>query len=137
MADVTLKDNSAAAMRELQGKVKNALVACGMTAEGYAKEDCPVDTGRLRNSITYVTSDEQSPANTNKHPNGQADAQPSDYKPLAKPENNTVYIGTNVEYAGINEFGSLNHKVGKAHFIRDSVAKHQDEYKAIIKAALK
>jgi phage gpG-like protein len=45
------------------------LVAVGLTLEGYAKLLCPVDTGRLRISITFDVRD------------------------------NTVYIGTNVEYA--------------------------------------
>ena len=51
--------------------IDKALFAIGLLAEGYAKKECPVDTGRLRNSVTnVVVSDEDS-----------------------------VYIGTNVEYA--------------------------------------
>lgn len=37
----------------LPEQVEQALIAIGMTAETYAKELCPVDTGRLRNSITH------------------------------------------------------------------------------------
>ena len=47
-----------------------------MAAEGYAKLKCPVDTGRLRNSITHATQDD------------------------------VEYIGTNVEYAAYVEFGT-------------------------------
>lgn len=47
-----------------------ALEIMGGKAEGYAKMLCPVDTGRLRNSITHQQYDE-----------------------------NTEIIGTNVEYA--------------------------------------
>ena len=34
--------------------VARALDAVGMAAEGHAKAKCPVDTGRLRNSITHA-----------------------------------------------------------------------------------
>lgn len=37
----------------LPKQVEQALIAIGMTAETYAKKECPVDTGRLRNSITH------------------------------------------------------------------------------------
>lgn len=37
----------------LPEQVEQALIAIGMTAETHAKELCPVDTGRLRNSITH------------------------------------------------------------------------------------
>lgn len=130
--DVRITNNSTAVLRELSEKVEAALIACGHEAERYAKKNSPVDTGRLKNSITFVTNKFQSDANTSGRENAKAD----DYKPKATPENNAVYIGTNVEYAEVQEFGSYNHTVGKQHFLRDSVAQHQDKYKAIIKAAL-
>lgn len=37
----------------LPEQIEQALIAIGMTAETYAKQECPVDTGRLRNSITH------------------------------------------------------------------------------------
>ena len=54
-----------------------ALEIIGGKAEGYAKRDCPVDTGRLRNSITHARLDE-----------------------------NTEVIGSNVEYAPPVELGT-------------------------------
>lgn len=54
-----------------------ALEIIGGKAESYAKKLCPVDTGRLRNSITHVQLDE-----------------------------NTEAIGTNVEYAPYVELGT-------------------------------
>lgn len=50
-------------------QIEKALKSVALTAEKYAKQDCPVDTGRLRSSITHET------------------------------DKNTAYIGTNVEYA--------------------------------------
>lgn len=69
--NVTITDNSGLVKDALQDQIEKALLAIGMTAETYAKRDCPVDTGRLRNSITHaVEAGEQA-----------------------------VYIGSNVEYA--------------------------------------
>lgn len=48
-----------------------ALERCGLVGEGYAKDLAPVDTGRLRNSISHQVDDSE----------------------------NAVYIGTNVSYA--------------------------------------
>lgn len=85
------------------------LKAIGQEAEGYAKEDCPVDTGRLRNSIANKVIDSEM----------------------------AVYIGSNVEYAPYVEYGDYNHTTGKNHFLRDAAANHGDHYKAVMEAALK
>lgn len=69
--EVVIKDNSEEFLKALPEQIEQALTAIGLTAENYAKQECPVDTGRLRNSITYaVRADEKA-----------------------------VYIGSNVEYA--------------------------------------
>ena len=81
----------------------------GLEAEGDAKELCPVDTGRLRNSITHKVDK-------------------SDH---------SVYIGTNVEYAVYVELDdSKHHKVGQAHFLRDAARNHSDNYRLLIKGEL-
>ena len=66
---VDYKDNSEQILSALEKGIKNGLEAIGLTAETYAKQETPVDTGRLRNSISHETDKE------------------------------AVYIGTNVEYA--------------------------------------
>ena len=66
---VDYKDNSKQILSALEKGIKNGLEAIGLTAETYAKKATPVDTGRLRNSISHETDKE------------------------------AVYIGTNVEYA--------------------------------------
>lgn len=63
-----------AAMAEAKAR---ALEIIGGKAESYAKKLCPVDTGRLRNSITHAQYDE-----------------------------NTEVIGSNVEYAPYVELGT-------------------------------
>lgn len=72
----TYKDNTDEVLSALKRAKKRGLEAIGLTAEGYAKKDTPVDTGRLRNSISHATDDE------------------------------AAYIGTNVEYAPYVELGS-------------------------------
>ena len=72
----TYKDNTGEALAALKKAKKRGLEAIGLTAEGYAKKDTPVDTGRLRNSISHATDDE------------------------------AAYIGTNVEYAPYVELGA-------------------------------
>ena len=51
--DVEIKDNTQEVLKELLSKEELILSAMGETAEKYAKLGTPVDTGRLRNSITH------------------------------------------------------------------------------------
>jgi hypothetical protein len=117
-------DKSKEVVKVMQRQLQNGLLACGTIAEGYAKGDCPVDTGRLRNSINYAV----------KNKSGQGEGRDI---PNANPEEATVYIGSNVEYAAVQEYRDMKHKVGKAHFLRDSVTTHVSEYQKTLEAALK
>lgn len=74
--NIKFTDNSDKILSEMIKAKKNALYAIGTNAEGYAKEETPVDTGRLINSIAHVEDED------------------------------ATYIGTNVEYAKYVEFGS-------------------------------
>jgi len=104
---ISMKDNSQVFKAAAARQIANALEAIGGEAERYAKEECPVDTGRLRNSISHAQDE------------------------------TTVYVGTNVEYAPMVEMRSAKHTTGRAHFLRDSVSTHGNEYRAILEAALK
>lgn len=59
--NVQFTDNSKDVLAAMQEAALRALEKCGLTAEGYAKQLCPVDTGNLRNSITHQV-DEAEPA---------------------------------------------------------------------------
>ena len=59
--NVQFTDNSKEVLEAMRQASVRALEKCGLTAEGYAKKLCPVDTGNLRNSITHMV-DEQEPA---------------------------------------------------------------------------
>lgn len=93
---------------EMHAKLHNALEAIGLDAASTAAQFAPVDTGRLKNSISYQVVD-------------------SEY---------AVYIGTNVEYAPYQEFGTNTGIPGK-HFLQQGVTAHMDEYRAIIENALR
>lgn len=120
-------------LNELSRKINLALNAIGAKAEEYAKKDCPVDTGRLRNSITYATNTYAGTGSyTDKNGNHYNDA-----TGFSTPSEGEVYIGTNVEYAKIVEYNDrANHPSGKAHFLRDSATTHGKEYKKIVQQIL-
>ena len=70
------KDNTKEVLSALDKAIERGLEAIGLTAEGHAKKITPVDTGRLRNSISHAIDKE------------------------------AAYIGTNVEYAPYVELGA-------------------------------
>ena len=74
---IGITDNIELVKNAASENIERALEKIGLVAERYAKENCPVDTGRLRNSITHQVSGLE------------------------------VYIGTNVEYAPYVELGAL------------------------------
>ena len=77
---VDYKDNREQILSALEKGIKNGLEAIGLTAETYAKKATPVDTGRLRNSISHAV------------------------------DGDAVYIGSNVEYAPYVELGTSRAK---------------------------
>ena len=138
---LTLTTNKDDVLKAAAEQIYLGLASIGEAAEGFAKDDCPVGTpestgiagyigGRLRDSITYATKMEQSKAGSK--------AQAGDSKTRSRPEELSLYIGTNVEYAiYVETMDSVKHKTGKAHFLRDSAANHSEAYKRIMLAALK
>lgn len=78
--NVVVESNVDLFLDALPGQIAMALEAIGLTAEAYAKLECPVDTGRLRNSISHARDD------------------------------HAAYIGTNVIYAPFVELGTSRMK---------------------------
>lgn len=129
--DVEFIDNSEEVKKAFQAAAVRALEKCGLTAEGYAKRLCPVDTGNLRNSISHAV-DEAEPA---------------------------AYIGTNASYAAYVELGTgiyteggrptpwvYQDDNGNWHwtagnpaqpFLKPAVADHQQTYRNIIEDEMK
>ena len=132
---VKITDNTDAFKKAKEEAVLRALEAVGLTAERHAKERCPVDTGLLRNSITHAVSG-QTVKKTYQADRGIGSG--SYNGSIGSPDENAVYIGTNVEYGKYVETGdSAHHPSGAAHFLRDAAAGHLDEYKRIITEQLK
>ena len=80
MGNFKFKSRKDEVLDELDNALEVALEEIGLTAEGFAKKKCPVDTGRLRNSISHASTED------------------------------TAYVGTNVEYAVYVEMGTVNTK---------------------------
>ena len=74
------EDNREAIANAIDRALVAALEEVGLVAEGYAKRACPVDTGRLRNSVTHLL------------------------------KGYDCFIGTNVEYAPYVEEGTSRMK---------------------------
>ena len=85
---VKFVDNSEIFIAAYPQAIKKALPVIGAVGERHAKEQTPVDTGRLRNSIGHANDD------------------------------TAAYIGTNVEYGPYVELGTRNmqghHMIQKA-----------------------
>jgi len=124
--NVEFTDHSQEVLEAMQAAAIRALEKCGLTAEGYAKLLCPVDTGNLRNSITHQV----------------------------QPEEPAVYIGTNSEYAAYVELGTgkyypggtptpwvyqdakgswhLTHGQRAQPYLKPAVADHAAHYRKVI-----
>lgn len=105
-----VEDNTDLFLRELPIAVARALEEIGLVAEGYAKRLCPVDTGRLRNSITHSIDTSSMHA----------------------------IIGTNVEYGPYVELGTSRRKAanGGRGFLAPAASDHSKTYRDIIKKHL-
>lgn len=94
-----------------QAARNKALEIIGGKAETYAKKLCPVDTGRLRNSITHQQYDD-----------------------------NTEVVGSNVSYAPFVELphhSSSGKLIPGKPFLRPAAEGHTTEYKQIIQQVMK
>lgn len=105
--NVKITDNSGEFLKALPEQIEQALTSIGLTAESYAKRDCPVDTGRLRNSIANAV----------------------------RVDEKAVYIGTNVEYAAFVELGTSRMK--PRPYLKPAATGHVAEYKSLTEKALK
>nr|DAG44406.1 MAG TPA: putative tail component [Caudoviricetes sp.] len=101
------EDNARQIADAIDQALAKALEEVGLVAEGYAKKACPVDTGRLWNSITHQV----------------------------RPSEKSVYIGTNVKYAPYVELGTSRMK--QQPFLRPAAADHENTYKKIFESELK
>ena len=134
--NIEYRDNTEEVLSALEEAIKRGNEAIGMTAERHAKKKCPVDTGRLRNSITYALAGEETHVKSYKASKGGKDRETYTYDGTAEGEKGSgVYIGTNVEYAVFVENGALGRTA--VHFLQDAAANHTDEYKRLMEDSMK
>ena len=100
------ENNTQAIVEAIDAALAKSMEEIGLVAEGYAKKACPVDTGRLRNSITHVV----------------------------RASEKAVYIGTNVEYGPYVELGTRHMKAQP--YLRPAASGHKGTYRAILKKNL-
>lgn len=138
MSDIKIENHAGEVLAEVNRRVPVILEAVGLEAEGNAIKEITemeaVDTGRLRNSITFATAERQGQANTQPAQKSGGKAEPADYEMHGTPEAGACYIGTNVEYAPYIEKGRKGMK-GRP-FLQNAVANYKDRYIEIMKDGL-
>lgn len=135
MAQVKIEnDNRNLLLNELEDRVKIALTAVGMQAETDVKKgNVPVDTGLLRNSITFAVSGESPHQSSYEANSGNGRGSYSGKAPKDKVP--AVYIGTNVEYAKYVQFGTS--KMRPRDFLMAPLRANLGKYKEILTKYLK
>ena len=138
---VTFRDNSNEVIGLFQKAKHRGLEAIGLAAEGHAKRKCPVDTGRLRNSITYAIAGYQTHVQ-NYHRGNVVGGTSQKHKRyeysgdvMEGEKDSAVFIGSNVEYAPYVELGAKGR--APAHFLQDAATGHTDEYKRLMEDSMK
>lgn len=132
------KDNSKEYKELLTQAIRRGLRTIGMRAETHAKENCPIDTGYARNSITYALSGESAAISSYEADRGKGDKPPKtgEYRgTLGEIEDNYVAIGSNVEYFPFIEEGARGREA--RHTLRKAATDHKDEYKQLLTDSIK
>lgn len=154
MADieVTLTDNSEAIKNATQEALEAGFMSIGMEAETFAKQELThsgaVDTGRLRNSVTFALSGGKANIQSytadfarRKTKRGKIviyrkNLKHYKYTWTAPKEKNGValYLGTNVEYGSYIETGTTKMPTARP-YIRPALADHTDRWEEILEDA--
>ena len=127
---------------ELENSTRNGLMKVGMQAVSdiVSQGDFPVDTGLLRNSITFALGGEHAflqayEATISVAEHGGLRQKKGYYLGLAPNTASTVYIGTNVEYAKYVEFGTS--RMVARDFMFAPLRANLQNYKQILESSLK
>ena len=132
------KDNSEEYEELLIQAIRRGLRTIGMRAETHAKENCPVDTGYARNSITHALAGESAAVSSYKADRGKNGKPPKtgEYRgTMGEIEDNYVAIGSNVEYFPFIEEGARGREA--RHTLRKAATDHKDEYKQLLTDSIK
>lgn len=117
--------------------LKNAAKMIGGTVAGHAIERCPVDTGLLRNSITYALGGDAPNIMEYTDDDGIQTGTYDGSAPADDANEITVYIGTNVEYAPYQELGAPNINLNARPYLRPAMENSTREIMQIIEKCCK
>lgn len=134
MASVEIEDHTEEVKEAAAQAVEAALEAVGVQAAGYVSPLAPADTGLLRNSITWALDGGSPAISEYASDDGTKKGTYSGTMPKDGKNERSVYIGTNVEYAAYQEFGTS--RIDAKHYIQRGVQNHKSEYNEIIKEYL-
>lgn len=148
MADIEFTDNSRRALDELNEVVDRILEQWGIKGESNAKMEIQndpirVDTGLLRNSITYALSGGSPNITTYQSDGRDKHGNPVEIKsgsysgtaPIQGRGAKAVFIGSNVSYSVYVHEGVKG--VPPNRFIKNGIANHKDDFKTIMENELK
>lgn len=138
--EVKIEDHTDELLKDLATKEEKALVMVGMQAEGDAKieiESSPrrVDTGRLRNSITWAIKSRHSEPQYIGGDNADEVDPDSGVREDQVPDDRSVIIGTNVEYAC--EIHEGRKGLDPNRFLRNAIEHNYETYRKMIDDVLK
>lgn len=119
--DKNLKETSS-------GAIQTALLECGVRAQEIATKLCPVQTGRLRSSITFGTVLNNY---TGSHAGENGEEPVENGAGLSIPKDDEMILGTNVSYAYFVEMGSSGKE--KTPFLEPAITGHMKDYEQIFK----
>lgn len=153
ITNVTIESNKGEYTKALEEVAEKVLTMWGMQAESAAKKLCPVDTGLLRNSITWAIAGEAPHTSTYKsnstHKSTEAtrragtagkkvEVREGSYSGQAQADKGGprhVYIGSNVEYAPYQELGTA--KMEAQPFLAPAIEQNMDYFRNILETELK
>jgi hypothetical protein len=122
--------------RRLIKAIGKGMFESALLVDKSAKENCPVDTGRLRASITFVVNggdwQEFTLSTDPKNPSEAQDHKIDKRKPMNAYKANAV-IGTNVVYARFQEY---NHAT-KSGYMRRALDDNREAVKKIMRYWIK
>ncbi len=137
--DVRIEDHTDEYLKQVDAALEKALTAIGIHIEGEAKEELSntpkrIDTGLLRNSITYALDGEAPHAKSYSADSGNKSGSYSGTADKESGKNRSVVIGTNVEYAIYVHEGTVN--MSPNRFMKNALEHNQDQIEEYIKNAL-
>lgn len=134
---IQITDNSPEVLAAIPKAIQRALWAVGAEAakSAAAPGSVPVDTGLLKNSITFAVGGSGPSVSGYRadKPDKSGKIQTGSYSGTAAP-GDYVLIGSNVEYAAAQELGT-SRGIRAKHFLKNAVANGQSRLKAVIRSS--